>query len=214
MTAVLRSSVSLWMAASSSQMRSCKQPMRSSPAELIASISSARACASACWTTALVELPRPAPAPKLRAQYRNLDPSATDGQIRPGLQVVNTGTAPVALSRVTLRYWFTKDSGPGVLRPQCEWAQLGCERATQRVVSLGTPRPGADRYLEVGFKPSAGSLGAGASTGPVQCRVQRSDRSRFIESNDYSWAPAQGGYADTVRVTVYLDGVLVAGTEP
>ena len=43
--------------------------------------------------------------------YRNYDSTPFDNQIKPGLQVVNRGTAPVSLARVKLRYWFTRDGG-------------------------------------------------------------------------------------------------------
>lgn len=43
----------------------------------------------------------------LKVQYKNSDSSATDNQIRMGLQLVNTGSAAVNLSTVKVRYWFT-----------------------------------------------------------------------------------------------------------
>ncbi len=46
----------------------------------------------------------------LKVQYKNNDSSATDNQIRFGLQLVNTGSTAVDLSTVKLRYWFTPPS--------------------------------------------------------------------------------------------------------
>jgi endoglucanase len=84
----------------------------------------------------------------LVAQYRNNDPSGpNDNQIEPGLSLVNHGSAAVSLTGVTLRYWFTGDSGASTYSTWCDYAQFGCANLTERVVALASPRTGADRYL-------------------------------------------------------------------
>jgi hypothetical protein len=158
-------------------------------------------------------VPQP-PASSLRAQHRNLDWSATDNQLRPGLQVVNNGTTAVPLSTVTLRYWFTKDSDASGFGAWCDWARIGCANTTRRVVTLPAARPGADAYLEVGFTSGAGTLQPGQSTGDMQNRMAKSNWSAFDERNDHSYTAPGSGYLDNARVTVYVGGVLVSGTEP
>ncbi|MEW9533142.1 glycoside hydrolase family 44 protein [Microbispora sp. NPDC049125] len=158
-------------------------------------------------------LPDPNPL-QLAARHRNLDTSATDNAIKPGLQVANTGARPVALSRVTLRYWFTRDGGPSTVNVWCDWAKAGCGAVTRRVVPLATARPKADAYLEVGFTAAAGSLNPGQTTGDIQLRMSKADWSAFEETGDHSWAAPAPAYADNPRVTVYIDGARVAGTEP
>ena len=160
-----------------------------------------------------VTAPRPGGA-ALVAQYLNLDWAPGDSQIRPGLRLTNAGTAPVALSRVTLRYWFTRDRGSPTVQTWCDSAWASCAAVNTRVVPLFTARPGADAYLEVGFKNAAGTLAGSSATGPVQLRMAKADRSPFTETNDYSWSPNAPSYANTTKVTVYLDGVRVGGTEP
>ncbi|MET8414447.1 cellulose binding domain-containing protein [Streptomyces sp. NPDC005098] len=146
-----------------------------------------------------------------KAQYKNNDSSPGDNQIRPGLQLVNTGTQPVALSDVTVRYWFSGESGATTYSTNCDWAAIGCGSVTHRVVSSAGAGPGADHYLEVGF--GSGSLAAGASTGEIQLRLNKTDWSNFNEADDYSRA-TNTAYADASKVAVYVDGTLVRGTAP
>ncbi|WP_405918241.1 glycoside hydrolase family 6 protein [Streptomyces sp. NBC_00728] len=147
----------------------------------------------------------------LKAQYKNNDSSTGDNQVKPGLQLVNSGSAAVDLTKVTIRYWFTGESSSAGYQTFCDWAQLGCSTVKTSTSSLPQARPGADHYLEVGF--SAGSLAPGASSGDLQLRMAKSDWSNFDESDDYSRG-TNTSYADSVKVTVYVAGSLVWGTEP
>lgn len=156
----------------------------------------------------------PAPPPRLTVLHRNLDRAPTDQQIRPAIILDNPGPAPVDLSRVTVRYWYTRDAGRGPVQPVCDRASTSCAKVTRRVVALPTPRSGADGYLEVGFAASAGTLPAGGRAGPVELRMTKADRSRFVETDDHSWQSARPGYEASTRITIYLDGVRIAGVEP
>lgn len=147
----------------------------------------------------------------LKAQYKNNDSSPRDNQIRPGLQLVNTGSTAVDLSKVTLRYWFSGESGAASYGTACDYAVIGCGTVTHRVQPSGSAAPGADHYLEVGF--TGGSLAAGASTGEIQLRLNKTDWSVFDESDDYSRA-VNTAFADASKVAVYINGALVSGTAP
>lgn len=150
-------------------------------------------------------------APGLKAQYKNNDSSTGDNGIRPGLKLVNGGSSTVDLSKVTIRYWFTGESSSAGYQTFCDWAQLGCSTVKTSVSAVSPSRTGADHYLEVGF--TSGSLAVGADSGELQLRMAKSDWSNFDESDDYSRG-ANSSYADAAKVTVYVAGTLVWGTEP
>ncbi|MFF2999811.1 glycoside hydrolase family 6 protein [Streptomyces sp. NPDC057950] len=149
--------------------------------------------------------------PGLKAQYKNNDSSTGDNGVRPGLKLVNGGSSSVDLSKVTIRYWFTGESSSAGYQTFCDWAQLGCSTVRTSVGAVSPSRTGADHYLEVGF--TSGSLAAGADSGELQLRMAKSDWSNFNELDDYSRG-ANSSYADAAKVTVYVAGTLVWGTEP
>ncbi|WP_432025746.1 glycoside hydrolase family 6 protein [Streptomyces sp. 1222.5] len=147
----------------------------------------------------------------LKAQYKNNDSATGDNQIKPGLQLVNTGTGAVDLSRVTVRYWFTGESSSAGFQTWCDYAQVGCSTVKTSVTTLPAARTGADHSLDVTF--ASGSLAAGANTGDIQLRLAKADWSNFNETDDYSRGTGTS-YADAAKVTVYVGGTLVWGTEP
>ncbi|WP_240802490.1 endo-1,4-beta-xylanase [Streptomyces sp. A0642] len=147
----------------------------------------------------------------LKAQYRSSDASVGDNQIKPGLQLVNTGGTAVSLSDVTVRYWFSSENGASTYSTWCDWTPIGCSNVTHRVAAASTPKAGADHYLEVGF--AGGTLAPGATTGEIQLRLNKTDWSNFNESDDYSHG-AGTSYADASRIAVYAGGELVWGIEP
>ena len=149
----------------------------------------------------------------VKVQYKNTDSSATDNQIRLGLQIVNTGSAPIDLSTVKVRYWFSSEAGASTFSTYCDYAALGSSNINHTVVTVSSPKTGADHYLEVGFTGGAGSVAAGASTGEVQLRLNKSDWSNFSEADDYSRA-TNTGYADAPRVAAYVSSALAWGVEP
>jgi len=155
--------------------------------------------------------PPPPPGGGVKAQYKDNDTTVNDIQIKPGLNLVNTGTSAVALNTVTVRYWFTADGGASTFTTNCDYAVVGCGTITQQIVTMATPVTGADHYLQVGF--TTGSLAAGASTGDIQNRFNKTDWSAFNQANDYSFGTGTT-YADATTVTVYVNGTLVWGTEP
>ncbi|WP_333767599.1 cellulose binding domain-containing protein, partial [Streptomyces sp. IBSBF 2435] len=172
-------------------------------------------CAAAgLGCAALTALPAAAAQDSLTAQYRTSASGATADQAEPWLEVTNTGTGSVPLSRVTVRYYFKSD-GPGVTyRFACSWAVKGCANVTGTFGALANPTATADRYLEVGFTAGAGSLAPGQNTGDLQLRFYRADWQTLTQSDDYSFNGAQTAYANWPKLTVQDAGALVYGTAP
>ena len=149
--------------------------------------------------------------PAAKAQSLNPAPlEPQDNWVKVTLRVVNTGIIPISLASVTVRYWFTADSGATFAAVQCWHAAVGCGNVVRSVARM-SPRVGADAYLTVGF--TSGTLAAGASTGDVQLGVSKADWSNFDERDDHSFS-ASNVLADTNRITVYHNGVLIWGVEP
>jgi cysteine-rich repeat protein len=144
--------------------------------------------------------------------------SATDSQVLPHLKIINNGGAPIPLSELSVRYWFTNDGTQG-LQAFCDWASLSsttfnndCAQIKQSFTTLSPVRTNADRYLEVHFT-SSNVLAPGGSTGEIQLRFAKLDWSNFNENNDYSHR-ISSTYLDTTKITVYRNGVLIWGTPP
>ncbi len=142
----------------------------------------------------------------------NSNTSATSNTISPHIEVVNTGSTAIALSSVTIRYYYTED-GTQAQTFWCDWSTAGSANVSGTFVSLSTPLSNADHYLQIGFSSAAGSLAAGA-TAEIQGRFAKSDWSNYNQANDYSFNASASSYAPWASITGYISGTLSWGTEP
>ncbi len=149
----------------------------------------------------------------LKVQYRVGDASASDSQIKPQFQIVNTGSSAVPLSELKLRYWYTIDVEQ-TQQFSCDYAVVACSNVSGSFTKLASAVSGADYYLELSFGTGVGNIAAGGSSGEIQARINKSDWSTYNESNDYSFDATKLAFADWNRVTLYRNGVLVWGSEP
>ncbi|HEY6925627.1 MAG TPA: cellulose binding domain-containing protein, partial [Steroidobacteraceae bacterium] len=152
----------------------------------------------------------------LSALDRSHDNDNPDNQLYFHLQVVNGGTVAAPLSAITVRYWFTNELPSDPLKFECDFAQVSCANVTSKFVSLGTPLPKANSYLEIGFTAAAGSIAPnGGSTGEIQTRIHHVGFENFNTTESYSFiSDPSFVYKPSQTITVYLNGVLVWGQEP
>ncbi|MGR6542261.1 glycoside hydrolase family 9 protein [Paenibacillus tundrae] len=155
----------------------------------------------------------PATTGTLEFQYRTTGSGVSSNAVTPQFNVKNTGTQAVDLSTVKLRYYFTKD-GSGDLSFWCDYAQVGAANIEGRFVNVNPAKGTADTYLEISFKPGAGSLAPGAETGVIQARFSKTNWSNFDQSNDYSYDATKTAFTAWNQVTGYQGGTQVWGIEP
>jgi endoglucanase len=157
-------------------------------------------------------VPTPTPVTAVKAQYNaGSSTGASTTQLTPHIVLVNTGTAPIDLSTVTVRYWYTED-GTQSQTWACDYTPDGCTNDHGTFVAVSPARTNADTYLQISF--SSRTLNPGSATGDLQERIFKSDNSSYNQANDYSFNAADTSYADSSTVTVYINGALVWGTEP
>ncbi|HEU5378218.1 MAG TPA: polysaccharide lyase family 7 protein [Ktedonobacteraceae bacterium] len=146
-------------------------------------------------------------------QYMPEETSATTDKIEPEFQIVNNGSSSVALSQLTIRYWFTADSS-ATLNPGCNYAVVGCSDIAETTGAVNPPVTGVDSYLQVGFTSGAGSVTANSTGGKIKLIIQKSDFSNFDQTNDYSFNASFTAFTNWQNVALYQNGTLVWGTEP
>ncbi|MBO0356577.1 T9SS type A sorting domain-containing protein [Hymenobacter sp. BT186] len=148
----------------------------------------------------------------LAVLHQNADNSPTNNAIKPNLQLVNLSAAAIPYQQLTVRYWLTVEDFAATVAT-IDWAQLGTNAVRARYVALTQPVQGAFGYVEYSFTAAAGSLSAGANSGPIQSRINKQTYTNFNEADDYSYA-TNNTYQQNGRITIYRNGVLVGGTEP
>jgi hypothetical protein len=134
------------------------------------------------------------------------------------VEAQNKSGFAILLGDLTLRYWFTADGKEPELH--CDVAKLNCSKISTsqsqppvKFQSVVPPRPKADTYVEIKFP--AGALDVNGTTGNVQLRLNNKDHSPMNQADDYSVdCGSKNTPHDAGKITAYLKGVLVGGTEP
>ena len=131
------------------------------------------------------------------------------------LQLTNGGTSAISFADLEVDYWYTWEGTSGGQSWQCTYATGltgGCGNLAPQFIAVSPTRAGADHKLEVGFATAAGSLAPGATL-DIGPGFHKDDFSVFVQTNDYSYSSATA-FTATTKVTVYVKGALVYGTEP
>lgn len=138
--------------------------------------------------------------------------SATSNTISSKFKITNTGSSPVSLADVTLRYYYTIN-GEKSQNFFTDWSSSGTENVIANFKALTNAKPSADSYAEIGFKSAAGSLEPGQSV-ELQTRISKADWSNYTQTDDYSFNPTANSLQDSTKITAYLSGIKQWGIEP
>ncbi len=147
-----------------------------------------------------------------KIQEFNAGTAATVNTLNPKLKLVNTGTTPIELTKVKIRYYYTIDNEKEQSFT-CDWSTVGAGNIIGTFVKMSTAKTGADYYLEISFGSGAGSLAAGQSA-EIQIRINKTDWSNYTQTEDYSFNGASTTYVDWSKITAYQSGNLTWGIEP
>lgn len=191
-----------------------KLPERNSGGTLSSSAAVSFSSASALAVSSKASS-KPASSPSvngaLKVQTYQNGPATGYNQINERLMLVNTGPSPIALSTVKIRYYI-KMQGIAEYIWACDYSPLGSGNVYGTFASINPAQAGADQYNEITFAAGAGSLDAGKSV-EIQCRISKKDWSNWDCTQNYSYNPATA-YTDWGKVTLYINGSRVWGTEP
>jgi hypothetical protein len=172
---------------------------------------------------ALVWGTEPGPAPPaqgLKVQYKANNTNDPTNGPQPYLKIINPDPTTIPLTEITARYWFTGDGAATITGEKgYSYNDLGysgyvniSDFVTKTAVDV--LRTGADKYFQVGFTSSAGSL-RWNDVITLEWAFQGDNwATQFTQSNDYSYDATKTAYADWSKVTLYRNGTLIWGTEP
>jgi hypothetical protein len=142
----------------------------------------------------------------LKVQYECRQNGASVLQAEFSIKIVNTGTTPIALNTVNVRYWYTID-GTGAQAGTCASAAHPCTIAFQPVTPA---KATADEYAVISF--GGGTLAPGADTGEIQIQVHGTGT--LMQTDDYSFFNSGANYLDRMQIGGYVNGKLIWGTAP
>jgi len=141
--------------------------------------------------------------------------SDTTNSPHPQIEVTNSGTGPVSLNNVEVRYWFNCDCTTQTVQSWVDWAGLlpAGTSVTDDVLSTvqSTTLGGQTNYISYKFTGNL-VLQPGQSI-EIQGRFNKSDYSNMVQDNDWSFTPYTS-FTEWTKITGYLNGTLVWGEEP
>ncbi len=139
----------------------------------------------------------------------------TTNSPHPQIEVKNTGTAPLNLNNVEVRYWFNCDCTGQSIQTWVDWAgwmPAGSTVTADVLTSVvATTLGGQTDYVSYKFAGNL-TLQPGQSV-QIQSRFNKSDWSNMLQNNDWSYT-ASTSFTLSTKITGYLNGSLIWGQEP
>ena len=138
-------------------------------------------------------------------------------EIHPRFKLINNGNTPIDLSSVKIRYYYTIDIEDKQQVFYCDWSNIGKNSVTGKLVKMSSSKKDADYYLEIGFDTTE-TLEPGSNIELI-CRIGPDntigDGNIFYNQlNDYSFNNTAVNFESWDKVTVYVSGSLLWGSEP
>lgn len=118
--------------------------------------------------------------------------------------IKNPGTTPINLAGITVRFWYKKTAAGAAT---CFYAPNSCGGSSNMKLSFGTASTWD--YMEIAF--TSGTLAAGEMKEPWQIGLSQAGWVAFDTTTGWSY---HDGACDCTKITVYMGGQLVWGTEP
>ncbi|WP_025678910.1 X2-like carbohydrate binding domain-containing protein [Paenibacillus massiliensis] len=154
----------------------------------------------------------PLPEGALKVAAYNGTTAPASNTLNPRIRLTNTGSEAMALSDVTLRYYYTANGEQGQ-QIFFDWSTVGAEHLKGSFKKVTQPSVTADTYAEIGFGAGAGILPAGQSL-DIQVRIVKNDWSNYNQADDYSFNSSATAYMERPEIPVYAAGQLLWGREP
>ncbi len=153
----------------------------------------------------------------VNAEYYNTNNQSPINQISSNLKITNSGSEPINLSDLKIRYYYTIN-GVNSQNFFCDYASINnsntinSSNVTGTFVELSRRSSYADYYLEIGFTNNSEILYPGSHIN-MCTRMSKSDWSNtYIQEDDYSFNSSSE--LDMSNMPIYISGVKVFGTEP
>ncbi|NLD50493.1 MAG: anti-sigma factor domain-containing protein [Clostridiaceae bacterium] len=156
---------------------------------------------------------------EIKLQMYNENTTPTTNYIQPRIKLVNTGTTPINIIDIKVRYYFTIDEVKYPLFDP-DWVAIDNKAIDKsnikcKFVKMSESTDNADYYAELSFA-DAGKIQPGKHLTTV-FRItpdHKRESTQFDQLSDYSFNNSALSPSDWNKVTVYISGKLVSGIEP
>ncbi|HEY9063142.1 MAG TPA: M6 family metalloprotease domain-containing protein [Pseudobacteroides sp.] len=149
---------------------------------------------------------------RLQVDFYNGNRSSSTNNCSMNYKITNTSTAPINLSDVKVRYYYTIDSMDSQIF-YCDWSNKGSQYVMGSFFQTDNTSGKADYYVEVGFKTGAGVLSPGESV-LLSTRMSKAYWSDYNQTNDYSFNSTATTYEIWAKTPAYISGSIAWGVEP
>ena len=145
--------------------------------------------------------------------YECAEDSEETSSISMKLKVVNTGNTDLDLSKITIKYLYTKDSNNEQIY-SIPYAILGSSKIICNFVPLQETTEDSNTAIVVGFNDGTGVLKPNTDTGEIKIDVHKKDWIRYKQLNDYSFDGSFESYGENTKIVGYYEDELIFGMLP